>query len=400
MKSKLILFFPLLALMLLLASCGKEYSTEYGKLTTGTNSGTAVYTYVGAPNCIGANIKGTFSANAVTTIGNAVTLQVNVSTPGTFVISTATINGITFKGSGTFSMSGIQNLNLMATGTPLVAGTFSYISGATGCVFDVVVLSGTAGSTSVFTFPDAPGSCSNFTVAGTYQAGVVLTSANLINGVQVNVSKTGTWFLSTLPNNGITFSGSGTFTTTGLQTISLMGSGTPITSGPFNYSPGNNGCSFTVAVVPATPLPTDFVKCKIDGVSTIFGNDAYFMEASTPAQPPVPATNSIDIVAGISATSGETIELSITKTSSIISGDVFDANGLTKGKVYSVAYTNDALMTWSAVTGISFTPFTITITSKTASRIQGTFSGTLSDTGMAGGTTKIITEGSFSLPVH
>jgi hypothetical protein len=400
MKSKLILFLPCLVLMLLLASCGKEYSTEYGKVTAGTNSGTAVYTYAGAPNCTGSNVQGSFSANAITTISNAVTLQVNVTTPGTFIISTATINGIAFKGTGTFSLAGIQNLNLMATGTPLVAGTFSYISGATGCTFDVVVLPGTAGSTSVFTFPDAPLNCTNFTVSGTYQAGTALTSANLINGIQVNVSKAGTWFLSTLPNNGITFSGSGTFTTTGLQTISLTGNGTPITSGPFNYSPGNNGCSFTVAVVPAIPLPADFVKCKIDGVSTIFGSNAYYREVSTPAQPPVPATNSIDIVADVSATSNESIELTVTKTSTIVSGDVFDANGLVRGMIYSAAYTNDAQMNWSAVSGVSVTPFTITITSKTATRIQGTFNGTVSDTGMAGGTTKIISEGSFSLPVH
>lgn len=400
-KKTVCLLGALLCLSFIFTSCEKEYSTEYGQFTKGTNSGTAVYSYVNASNsCTNAAVKGTYTAGAAVTIANAVTLQVTVESPGSFVISTATINGVTFKGSGTFSMSGVQNLNLLAVGTPLSAGTFTYVPGANGCAFEVVCLPGSA-STSEFTFKDAPNACSQITVNGTYQVGETPGTTNTVDGIQVNVTKTGTWYLTTLPNNGVTFSGSGTFTNTGLQTISLNASGIPITSGAFNYSPGNNGCSFSIVVQPGISLPTDYIKCKINGVTTVFGHNVSFTESNTPAQPPVPSMNTLDITGDVSATSDENIDLSVTKTSTaVITGDIFDAGGMLSGKIYTVSYTDANLMAWNAVTGVTFTPFTIKITSRTATRVQGTFSGTVSDTGLAGGATKTITDGEFNVPIQ
>ncbi|MDB5278623.1 MAG: hypothetical protein JWR61_3578 [Ferruginibacter sp.] len=399
MKSNLFLLLSCICI-LLFASCDKEYSRESGAFTTGTNSGTAVYSYAGLQNCTTPNIKGTYVAGTAVTISNTVTLQVNVQTAGTFIISTATVNGITFKGSGTFSATGVQNLNLLAVGTPVSPGSFTYIPGSNGCAFQVVVTEGSA-ATSVFTFPDAPNACKAVTVHGTYIVGELPTSANTVDGIQVNVTKAGTWSLATLPNNGISFGGSGTFTQTGLQTISLTATGTPITSGPFNYSPGNNGCSFTVVVAPADPLPADYIRCKINGITTTFGYLASTSEVSTPAQPPVPATFALDITAGIAAGSEEKIEMSLTKvTAAIVTGDIFDVNSLSAGKLYLVSYTNASLSSWSAVSSIVYTPFTIKITNKTATRVQGTFSGTMSDTGAAGGDTKVITDGIFNVPVQ
>ncbi|MDN3657588.1 hypothetical protein QWZ08_18190 [Ferruginibacter paludis] len=400
MKNTLFYIFSFIIFTLAFTSCEKERSTESGLFTTGTNSGTSIYSYVGAPNCTSPKVKGSYAAGVSVTIANTVTLQVNVQTPGTYLISTATINGITFKGSGTFSTTGIQNLNLLATGSPVAAGTFTYIPGTNGCTFEVVFNEGTV-ATSVYTFPDAPNVCSAITVNGSYIAGETLSAANTVNGIQVNVTKTGTWAVATLPNNGISFSGSGSFTTTGLQNIGLVASGTPITSGPFNYSPGNNGCSFTIAVSPANPLPVDYIRCKIDGVTTTFGYSVSASAINTPAQPPVPATFGLGITAGMAADSEEKIEMSLTKTTaSIITGDIFDVNSLATGKIYLVSYTNASLLSWSAVSSIVYTPFTVKITGKTDTRIQGTFSGTISDTGAAGGNTKVITDGIFSLPVQ
>jgi hypothetical protein len=238
-------------------------------------------------------------------------------------------------------------------------------------------------------------------VNGNYIVGETLSAANIIEGIQVNVTKIGTWSVATLPNNGVSFSGSGSFTATGLQTISLVASGAPITSGPFNYSPGNNGCSFTVVVTPADPLAADYIRCKIDGVTTTFDYSVSASEVNTPPQPPVPATFGLDITAGVAADSEEKIELSLTKvTAAILTGDVFDVNSLATGKIYLVSYTNASLSNWSAVSSIVYTPFTIKITGKTATRVQGTFNGTISDTGAAGGNTKVVTDGIFSLPVQ
>jgi hypothetical protein len=400
MKSNLSFIFSCIVCVLFFTSCEKDYSTESGKFTTGTNSGTAVYSYAGLQNCATPNIKGIYIAGTAVTISNTVTLQVNVQTAGTFTVSTATINGVTFKGSGTFSGTGVQNLNLLAVGTPVLPGSFTYIPGYNGCTFQVVCNEGSS-ATSAFTFPDALNACKAVTVNGTYIAGELPTTANTVQGIQVNVTKTGTWSLATLPNNGISFSGSGTFTTTGLQTISLTAIGTPITSGPFSYSPGNNGCSFIVVVTPADPLPADYVKCKINGVTTTFGYLVSGSAINTSAQPPVPATFDLDITAGISADSGEKIEMSLTKvTTPILMGDIFDVNSLTTGKIYLVSYTNASLSNWSGVSSIVYTPFTIKVISKTSTRVQGTFSGTVSDTGAAGGDTKVITDGIFSVPVQ
>lgn len=61
----------------------------------------------------------------------------NVSTVGSYSIS-ATANGITFSGSGTFAGTGSQAITLTATGTPTAAGTHNFtINSTPSCSFDV-----------------------------------------------------------------------------------------------------------------------------------------------------------------------------------------------------------------------------------------------------------------------
>lgn len=409
MKIKFLSFFSsIICIFILLASCEKEYSNENGNSPVsgtplGTSSGTAVYNFSSVSgNCTLPRISGTFAAGTAATIANKIVLQVTVVTAGTYLISTATINGIIFTGSGTFTAAGAQTIQLFASGTPAVAGSFNYIPGTNGCTYAVLFTQGNSNS-AIFTFPSAASDCNLVTVTGDYIAATTLTSSNTLAGIQVNVTTTGTYYLSTVPNNGISFTASGSFTTTGLQTITLTGSGTPITSGTFNYSPGNNGCSFTITVLPADALATNYIKCKIDGVATTFNNMALFTETITPAIPPVPATISLDISGNVSTTSNENILLFVNKIgTSIVTGDIFDP--VTSGNIYLISYTDAAAMGWNAnwkvASSINFTPFTIVVTNKTATRLQGTFSGTLSDTGAAGGHLKTITEGIFSVPVQ
>lgn len=407
MKIKFLSFFSsTIWIIILLSSCQKEYSNENGNgpvsgTPPGTSSGTAVYNFSGVSgNCSSPRISGTYATGTSITISNKIVLQVTVVTAGTYLISTATINGIIFTGSGTFTATGAQTIQLFASGTPAVAGSFNYIPGTNGCTYAILFTQGNSNS-ATFTFPSAVSDCKLVTVTGNYIAASALTSSNTLAGIQVNVTAPGTYYLSTVPNNGISFTASGSFTTTGLQTITLTGSGTPITSGSFNYSPGNNGCSFTITVLPAEPLPTDYIKCKIDGTVAIFTDKVLFTEIKTPASPPLPATISLDINGNLSAASNENFSLILTKTgNSIVTGDSFDANGFAAGKIYLVTYTDAAGVSWSAVSGTSVASFTITVTNKTAAKVQGTFNGTLSDTGAAGGHLKTITEGTFSVPVQ
>jgi hypothetical protein len=60
-------------------------------------------------------------------------------------------------------------------------------------------------------------------VSGDYTKGVVLNSTNKVT-VKVNVTTIGSYSISTTATNGMTFSASGAFSTTGVQTVTLTGS--------------------------------------------------------------------------------------------------------------------------------------------------------------------------------
>jgi hypothetical protein len=94
---------------------------------------------------------------------------------------------------------------------------------------------------------DSSGDCKPVTVAGVFSPGIALTFANTVQ-VQVTVATEGTYSISTNTVNGVTFSKSGVFNSTGVQTVLLNGSGVPANPGPQNFiiSYGNSQCAFSV----------------------------------------------------------------------------------------------------------------------------------------------------------
>ena len=96
-----------------------------------------------------------------------------------------------------------------------------------------------------FSLASTSGSCTNVIVNGTYTVGTSLTAVNTI-GIKVTVASIGSYSISSNTVNGISFSASGIFTSKGEQTINLVGIGTPIADGNFNFSIGVNGCSFSI----------------------------------------------------------------------------------------------------------------------------------------------------------
>lgn len=507
MKTKLSSFFSLLVILFIFASCDKELSFEKSS-GSGSSTGTSVYTFAGATgDCTAPVINSTYTVNTPATSANTVELQVTVTKIGTYTISTATINGLTFSASGTFISIGAQTIIFTAAGTPAIKGTFPYSPGFNGCSFSITVLPAGASNTAVFTYPLAPNACSPYNVSGTYMVGLALTSGNTVT-ISVAVTAVGSYNVATISTNGISFAASGSFTALGNQTLTLTGSGKPLAVGTFNYTPSNNGCSFPITVVAAAPpatftLPNDgsgtctafivngtytqaaplttantvqltadvtvigsysistntangitfsvsgnfttlgaqtillsgsgtptaastdlftpvvatgscafqivtvpaaavtdgVITCKINGVAKTFNIDASATKQSIAAAAPAPAFIALDIFGTSGSNASETLEIIPEKTgTSFSNGEVFDASTLMSGKVYSISYNNGTTAS-SAVSGISFTPATITITSITTTRAQGTFSGTLSDTGMAGGTTILITNGTFNVPI-
>ena len=226
-----VLFLPLLF------SCNKEYSLE-GNAT----GGSAIFTYSGSPDaCTDAVVTGNYQAGNTLDLNDKVTLSVNVSIIGSYSISTNTVNGISFSGSGTFTTPGIQTIVLTGSGVPIAGGTFDISPGLNGCDFPVTIA-----GTAVYSLNESMENCSSFSISGSYAVGKILTATEFAT-VSVTITAIGTYTISTEKINGISFSSSGTFTSPGIQIVQLIGLGTPLAAGTFSYTPGIASCSITVA---------------------------------------------------------------------------------------------------------------------------------------------------------
>src|SRR5215203_604324 len=99
---------------------------------------------------------------------------------------------------------------------------------------------------------DGGGLCLPKTINGTYVAGTALSSTNTMD-VTVNVAAKGAYSIYTNTVNGYSFKSTGNFTSTGLQTVNLKGSGTPTSLGNnvFTVYFDSTQCDVTVTVLPA-----------------------------------------------------------------------------------------------------------------------------------------------------
>lgn len=225
-----------------------------------TGGGSGVFTLAGSPgSCMNSSVAGTYTQGTALTTTNKVTIQVNVTTIGTWSVSTTTVGGMSFSNTGNFTATGVQNIVLNGTGTPTNAGpqTFSITAGSTSCTFSVTVAPNSA-PPAVFTLAGSPSTCMSFALGGTYTQGTAMTAANKVT-IQVNVTTAGQWNVSTNTVAGISFAGSGTFTATGVQGIVLQATGTPTASGAQTYTvtAGTATCTFTVTISPATTASGD-----------------------------------------------------------------------------------------------------------------------------------------------
>lgn len=248
------LSFASVFLFLLIVSCQKEKSYEQGKPSKGSLQDSS-------GNCLSKTVAGTYKATKSLADSNFIEVEVNVSQPGNYTIYTDTVNGYYFRATGNFNKAGFNTVRLKGSGTPAIAGTddFYIFYDSTFCDVSVTVMPNAAssGGTAVYSLKDNTGNCLGSTPSGTYTQGVVLTSSDKVD-VQVNVTTVGTWNITTASVGGFAFSGSGTFTATGLQTITLTGSGTPTASGiqTFAVTVGSATCNFNITVAAGiTPPP-------------------------------------------------------------------------------------------------------------------------------------------------
>ncbi|MCJ7933449.1 MAG: hypothetical protein MUW56_07390 [Chryseobacterium sp.] len=214
------------------------------------NLGNAKFTF----DCANVVLKGNYVKGKEVDGTNYIAISVgNVTKAGSYLITAASSpnNGYSFVAQGTFTTTGTQTVKLYAQGTPVTAQTNTFTLSSSGgssqatCTVPVSVQ------------PDIAGyalNCSSIEVNGTYLKGTTFTSSNNIT-VNVNVSSIGSYSISTGTVNGVSFSASGVFSTTGTQTITLAGNGIPTVNNDFtvtvtsNTISGNASCTATIPVV-------------------------------------------------------------------------------------------------------------------------------------------------------
>ena len=344
-----------------------------------SGGGPAAFSIVssGTPaNCSGATAAGNYIIGTpLSSSTNKVTLSVNVTTIGTYNISTTAVNGMTFSASGSFTSTGVQNLVLTGSGTPTgTAGTvnISITAGSSTCSFSVTTKTGSA-----FSF-----NCSTAVVDGTYETGVSLSSSNTVD-IDVNVTTAGPYNISTTATNGMVFTASGTFASTGGTSIQLIGSGTPTAVGTFSIPmPGTTSCTFPITVTAGPTIDWSFKQ----GTTTYQGS----IDNATLT----PIASFVNFTY-FGSNADETLLLSFTDIAGGIHANETYSTTSTTGNAAAFGYSFSGGDVWSADPQTPGTSLTIKVTSFNTSTktISGTFSGTVKN---SSGTVLTITSGTFA----
>src|ERR1043166_3806897 len=104
-------------------------------------------------NCQPIAIAGNYTTGQNLTDSNYLEAEVNVLIPGTYTITTDTVNGYFFKSVGIFSNSGITQVKLFGTGNPLGAGSDNFIVMYNASACNVIVaVTINSNQPAVFTF--------------------------------------------------------------------------------------------------------------------------------------------------------------------------------------------------------------------------------------------------------
>ncbi|OYQ39650.1 hypothetical protein CHU92_04575 [Flavobacterium cyanobacteriorum] len=223
-----------------------------------TSNGTAV---VSSYDCSTGSTGALIINSAVS--GVTQTITANVTTPGTYNIATNPVNGVTFGASGTFANAGAQTLVLTATGTPTALGTNAFtLNTIPNCSFNRTTISASSNGTAVVSAYTCNTASAGSLVRGTTVSGVTQT-------ITATVTTVGTYNI-TATSNGVVFTGTGTFTGTGAQTIVLTATGTPTNAGSNSFTLNTSpNCSFTRTVTDPTSNGTSVVSSyNCSGVQT------------------------------------------------------------------------------------------------------------------------------------
>ncbi len=142
MNRYLLFFLLLLFSGVTFISCSKERSFE-----TGSNLKAKGSLKNDQGNCYPPSVHGSYVAGVAVTTASKVDISVNVTVPGSYSITTDTINGFMFKAAGSFATTGVQTIELLASGKPITAQmtSFNISFDSTNCSFTVDVTDSSSG---------------------------------------------------------------------------------------------------------------------------------------------------------------------------------------------------------------------------------------------------------------
>jgi len=209
-----------------------------------------VGTLAGAPTaCTPITVNGSYSPGIPISAANSAAIKVNVTTAGSFAITTDTVAGIWFSFSGILPVGTGQDVVLQAHGGPPTgttgAKTFTVKLGSSACTFPVTLAGPAVGTVN----------CGSAVFTGTYTAGQPVAG----NTVQIGVTVTsaGAYTITTDTVNGVWFNASGSFLTTNTS-VTLVANGTATAPGPFTYTVkwGTSICTFVCNF--NAPLSNDY----------------------------------------------------------------------------------------------------------------------------------------------
>jgi hypothetical protein len=273
----------LLANFILFNSCQKEVSNETSKEVSQGSLQSDI-----SGDCLPKTVAGVYEEGVVLTSANFIEIQVDVANTGSYVITTDSLNGMSFRGTGTFTATGLNTVKLLGKGTPLLAGiqNFTVTYDSTVCIISVSTLPPGGAVPATFTLGGAPNACTGAVLSGDYVVGTPMSIANTVN-ITINVTVIGTFNITSTSSNGIQFAASGSIGTLGTQIITLTATGTPLAAGNtiLQLNGGSSTCNITVTVTATAALSDYFPRTVNSNWSYQFNdvvNDSIYRKVIAP----------------------------------------------------------------------------------------------------------------------